>query len=323
MTAIDTDEFAWWTAALAGQKPPAHADVPQSGYYRMRAGRDGPWQPVCIWHHKASGKQVCRVGGAMREPTDVWTWVAKHPVAKDAAVSAFKTGQWPNDVTPPAPIGDNRPPTEITELIPMTIAESDEWLQSIGSVTSAQHADIAANRVAALRDLKTKAEAQHKTKKEPHLVAGRAVDAKYKPAIDGADGAIKRLLAAVTVYHTAEAARLRQEAAAEEARRRAEYERAVEAQRAEHAAKSVPEELELPPPPAPVTPQKVKSGGAVGKSVSLRTVKVATIVDYDKALAALSEHPDMRALVQTLADRACKAGVPLAGVEYSTKQVAA
>jgi hypothetical protein len=76
----------------------------------------------------------------------------------------------------------------------------------------------------------------------------------------------------------------------------------------------------LPPPPAPVAVAKVKSGGASGKAVSLRTVKVATIVDMDAALMALKAHPEMREFVQKLADRACKAGVPVAGVTYSEEQ---
>ena len=125
---------------------------------------------------------------------------------------------------------------------------------------------------------------------------------------------------------------MRKEAEARAAKEREEYERKVAEQRAAAEAeaaknKTTLEEVieALPPPPPPAAPvvQKVKSGGALGKAVSLRTVKVATITDYDKALVALKDHPEMKELVKKLADRACKAGVPLAGVEYSTTQVAA
>lgn len=327
------DEFHFWREALAGNKPPISADHPQAGYYRKRASKDGPWLPVAIWTHKETGKQVARVAGEMVEPADVWTWVADKPVAKDAAQQAFKTGAWPGDALPvSAGMGDNNPPSEPIELIPLEIASADEWLSSVGTIVTQVYSDIASNKVGNLRDLKKKAEAQHKAEKEPHLEAGRLVDKKYKPKIDDADAAVKRLLAAITVFQNAEAARLRKEAEAKAAKERAEYEAKLAEQRkaaeAEAAKNKTPieEVIEaMPPPPPPAAPvvQRVKSGGALGKSVSLRTVKVATISDYDKALVALKDHPEMRELVQRLADRACKAGVPLAGVEYSTTQVAA
>ena len=77
------------------------------------------------------------------------------------------------------------------------------------------------------------------------------------------------------------------------------------------------------PPPEPPKVAPVRTGGATGRVITQRKVKVATITDYDKALGALKDHPDMKALVQQLADRACKAGVPLAGVTYSEKMEAA
>lgn len=328
-----SDEFKFWRDALAGIKTSISADHPQSGYYRKRASKDGPWLPVAIWTHKSSGEQVARVAGEMVDPLSVWTWVADKPVTKEAAQQAFKDGTWPGDAPPvAAQMGDNNPPSEPIELIPLEIAAADEWLKEVGTISTQVNADIASNKVGNLRNLKKQAEASHKSEKEPHLAAGRAVDAKYKPKIDDADSAVKRLLVAITVYQNAEAARLRKEAEAKAAAERAEYERKLAEQR-EAAAKEASEKQTTleeildaappPPPPAPVIAPKVKSGGALGKSVSLRTVKIATVTDYDKALIALKDHPELKELVQKLADRACKAGVPLAGVEYSTQQVAA
>ncbi len=329
-----TDEFHYWREALAGNKMAIHADHPQSGYYRKRESKGGPWLPVAIWTPKGGDAQVARVADKMVDPLDVWTWVADNPVDKAAAQQAFKTGTWPGDApaVTAAPMGDNNPPSEPVELIPLEVQAADEFLAKVGVIKTQVDSDIASNKVGNLRDLKKKAEAAHKTEKEPHLAAGRAVDAKYKPKIDDADGAVKRLLAAVTVYQNAEAARLRKEAEAKAAAERAAYEKQLAAQRAaaEKEAAATQTTLEeildatpAPPPPKPAEPVKVKSGGATGRGVSLRTVKVATVTDYDKAMVALRDHPEMRELVQKLADRACKAGVPLAGVEYSTQQVAA
>lgn len=326
------DVFSWWRSALEGSTDPINANEPQCGYYRKRDGKGGPWLPVAIWMHAEQG-MVCRVAGDMVQPDDVWTWVAKNPVRKEDAQIAFKTGAWPGDAPPvTASMGDNNPPTEPVELIPLEIEAATEWLGKVKAITTQEHADIASNRVSNLRDLKRKAEAAHKFEKEPHLIAGRAVDAKFKPSIESADTAVKVLLGAITVYQNAEAERQRKIAAERAAKERAEWEaqQAVARKAAELEAASKQVTLEeileaSPPPPPPKAAElvKVKSGGASGKAVSLRTVKVATITNYAAAMMALKDHPEMKALVQTLSDRACKAGLPLAGVEYSTTQVAA
>lgn len=328
-----SDEFQFWREALAGNKVEISADHPQSGYYRKRASKDGPWLPVAIWTHKDTGNQVARIAGEMVEPLSIWTWVADKPVKKEDAQIAFKTGTWPGDAPPvSAQMGDNNPPTEPVELILLEIESADAWLKTTGTIATQVDADIASNKVGNLRGLKKKVEAAHKTEKEPHLAAGRAVDAKYKPSIEDADGAVKRLLTAVTVFQNAERARLQKIADEKAAKERADWERhqaelrkAAEAEAAKGAPIDEIEKVlaEAPPPPKPAEAVKVKSGGALGRGVSLRTVKVATVTDYDKALVALKDHPEMKDLVQKLADRACKAGIPLDGVNYSEEQRAA
>ena len=323
------DEFTYWRETLAGKKLPVHADHPQSGYYRQRVAKNGPWLPVAIWTHKDTGLQVARVAGEMIDPLSVWTWVADKPVGKAAAQQAFKDGTWPGDAAPVSAkqMGDNNPPSEPVELIPLEIAAADAFLTQVGTITTQVDSDIASNKVSNLRDLTKQADAAHSTEKAPHLAASRAVDEKYR-CRDAAAVAIKKLLAAVTVFQNTERARLQKIADDKAAKERIEWER----QQAEvrkiadaSAAKGAPlEETEttlatVPPPPKADT-VKVKSGGALGKGVSLRTYKVATIADYDKALVALKDHPEMRELVQKLADRACKAGVPLAGVTFSEEQ---
>lgn len=319
MSVIDKpkDEFNHWRSALEGNPGPISADEPQCGYYRKRQSKDGPWIPVAIWMHAEQG-MVCRVGKEMKEPLDVWTWVAKNPVKKEDAKIAFDTGTWPGDAPSVASqdIGANNPPSAITDLIPLEIEAADAWLAKVKTITTQEHADIASNRVANLRDLRKKADAEHTAEKAPHLAAGRAVDAKFRIRED-LDPPVKRLLAAITVFQNAERARLQKIADDRAAKERAEWEKQ------QATTNTLDELLNPPPPPKAAAPVKIKSGGASGKAISLRTVKIATITDYDKALAALKDHPDLKALVQTLCDRACKAGVPLAGVEYSTQQVAA
>lgn len=333
MSVIDKpkDEFNHWRSALEGNPGPISADEPQCGYYRKRQSKDGPWIPVAIWMHAEQG-MVCRVGKEMKDPLDVWTWVAKNPVKKEDAQIAFKTGAWPGDAPPvAAAMGDNNPPSEPIELIPLEVEAADAFLAKVGTIKTQVDSDIASNKVSNLRELRAKADAAHKEEKAPHLAAGRAVDEKYRVRED-ADAAGKRLLAAITLFQNAERARLQKIADDKAAKERAEWEKQQAAARAKAEAEAASKQVTLeeileqtpaPPPPKAAEPVKVKSGGASGKAISLRTVKIATITDYAAALNALKDHPDLKSLVQTLCDRACKAGVPLAGVEYSTQQVAA
>jgi hypothetical protein len=325
-----TDQYQWWRDALGGKNPPIHDGEPHSGYFKRRLVKGGPWVPAAIWD--ADGRKVCRVGTETRDAYDEWTWLAKHPVKQADAKVAFETGAWPGDDTPvaTAQIGGNNPPSEITDLIPLEISNADAWLATVKTIATQEQSDIASNKVATLRGLKKKAETAHETEKAPHLKAGRDVDAKYNPKIKDAEDALKRLLAAVTVFQNAEKARLQaiadEAARIENAKRQAEFERQRDiAAKAAIDAKA----NELPPPPvaAPVfvapEPVKIKSGGAIGKTVGLRKVKFAVVEDIEKALLALKGHKDMIDMVQTLANRACKAGVPLAGVRFDEREEAA
>ncbi|MBZ3696033.1 hypothetical protein J1W56_25705, partial [Phyllobacterium sp. R2-JL] len=65
------------------------------------------------------------------------------------------------------------------------------------------------------------------------------------------------------------------------------------------------------------------TAGRTGSRVSLRTFVSARITDYDKALVALKDHPEMKALVEQLANRAIRSGHDLAGVERFEEQRAA
>ena len=52
--------------------------------------------------------------------------------------------------------------------------------------------------------------------------------------------------------------------------------------------------------------------------VGLRSEKRARIIDYDKCLAAVKDHPDVKAVVEALAQRSVRGGNPLPGVEVVT-----
>ena len=68
--------------------------------------------------------------------------------------------------------------------------------------------------------------------------------------------------------------------------------------------------------------QKV-SAGRTGARVSLRTFVDATITDYPALVEALRDRQEMKELVQSLANRAAKAGVELPGMKIRSEQRAA
>lgn len=315
------DEFQNWRDALAGNATALHADIPNPGYYKVRAGKDGPWQPVAIW--RKDGNLVCRVAGEMKDPLAVWTWAAKNPVSKEAAKHAFEHGTWPGDVPMP---GHNSGTLSLPEEIDDAVAQVSAWLSST-KVTDKVAADTASNWRARLLDLSKRADKQRETEKRPHDDAAKAVQAKWKPVIDRATDTANKLRDALTAYMRAEDERQRREAeaarkAAEEAARKQREE--AEAARREAAAKNAPPPPEPEDVPLPfVEPPKVQVGGQTGRKTGLREITRYEVEDYDAALAAVKDHPDVRAAVEKVAAARCKTGVAVPGVRTIKEKVAA
>ena len=316
-----TDDFQNWRDALAGNDVALHADVPHPGYYKMRKGKDGPWQPVAIW--RKDGELVCRVAGEMVDPMDVWTWCAKHPVAKDAARTAFATGAWPGD------IGHNSGDLSLADEIAEARTQAMGWLAKT-PIADKVSADMAANYRTRLLDLSKKADAERDAKVRPHLDAQKAINAEYKPLVDGAKADADTLRGALSKYLAAEEAKARAEAERkareENARRMAEYQRQQEEARkaaAEKHATELPMPLE---PPAPVfvapEPVKVQAGGQRGKKASLRTVMRYEVEDYAAALEWAKDHPDVRQAVEKVACATARLGNKVPGVRGYEEKVA-
>lgn len=302
------DDFQFWRDALAGKPVVIEESSPQPGYYKIREGRDGPWVPVAIWRHE--GELVCRVGNERRDPMQVWLWAAKHPVAKDAAKTAFDTGQFPGEIGHNLAAG-----LPLTEEIEEVAHQAVAWLDKNG-ITDATSKDMAANYKDRLLDLRKSADLQREVEKRPHLEASRAVDAKWKPSIDLAQISADRLREALTVYMRAELAAEEKRRAAEVARQKAEHEAYLKANpMAEYTAEPEPEIV--------AAPVKVQAGGQRGRKTGLRTVTRVVVKDHAAALAFFAESDDVRELVQKLAERATKAGVKVPGAEVVTEKVAA
>lgn len=319
-----SDPYAYWRNACKGKFAPISADKPELGRYRMRKGKDGPWQPVAIFVQ--DGVVKAAVGKEFVDPLTIWTWCADKPVIEDDYKTALATGKWPGDID----IGHNSGDLSLKEEIEERASLALEWLATNGIKTKVD-ADMAANYRAALLELKKRAEAEHKTAKAPHLEAGRKVDATYKPLIDTVDGAAATVRAELGKY-------LAKVEAEETAKRRAAYEaeqdaikakwlaeaaeRAKKMERDPIAALTDPEPV-LPELPAAPEPVKVKAGGQRGRVTSLKTVVSYVVTDHAAALAFFADNEDVKQLIASLATKASKAGVTVPGVERKEERVAA
>lgn len=333
-TAVPTDGSQFWSDSLHGKAVIIHADDPQPGYYKMRAGRDAPWLPVLI--RQQFGQLVCRVANEKRDPLEIWPWCAEHAVDMDAARQAFATGAWPGDVG----VGHNSGDLSLADEIADASATAIDWLKASG-ISDTITMDIAANHKARLLELRQKAEAERKSKKQPYLDGGRQIDAEYSPLVDSADAAYKSMQAALTKYMSDEDAKARK--AAFEAARIENEKRIADYHAAETAAASerdrifalaiehnmpiesvtmiepeLPEILEF----VVAEPVRIQAGGQRGKKTTLRESERYKISDYAAALAHCKDHADVVAAVEKVAFAQCRAGAIVPGVTSYIEKLA-
>lgn len=325
MEVAEVNPWAWWQNALAGNIGPMHEGLPEQGFYRTRF-KGGQWEPVAIWFD--DGQWWAKRGERMVDADEAWNFCRTHPVSHEAYQKAIEGSGW--DDEPPAPaIGHNLPsdPFEALELEFQAEAEQANEFMKVPVKTQDQ-ADKAAIWAKRLTAIKNKATDLHKVEKQPHLDAGRNVDNKWRALKEDPDTLAKKLKAHVTPF-LQEQQRLeyeRQQRERDEAERKRREAEALAAQAdvSDTAAQAEAERLqqEAARQEQAAQPKNAKAG-RTGASVSLRTFVSARITDYDKALKALGNHPEMKALVETLANRAVRAGHEIDGVERVEEQRAA
>lgn len=84
-------DYAWWAAAIAGEKPPIHEGDIQCGYFKVRDRRGlnkdlapikRPWIVCAIWRGE-DGILQAELGGQVADPEALWPYVAKGPIPYD------------------------------------------------------------------------------------------------------------------------------------------------------------------------------------------------------------------------------------------------
>lgn len=331
--------YAWWTAALKlgnGRELTREqmsalgiTSEPQCGFYRKRT-KNGTDEAVAIWDSGAG--LVAVIGDRVSDPDHAWSWGCKWPISEVLYREIEAGGAWPDEV-PSAPavgIGHNLP-TDPHEAIMLEYQSEKDMAEEFmrTPVTTQEQADKIAVWSKKLASISKRATDLHRVEKQPHLDAGRAVDDKWREAKEGPDLLSKRLKSHLNPYlrelerieverqRKAQEERDAKRRAAEEAERAArqsenEYEKA-QAERLAREAAEAEKAAEARNPNA----------GRTGAKVSLRTFVSAEITDYDALVIALKDRPEMRELVQSLANRAAKSGKELAGMKIVEEKRAA
>lgn len=301
---ISESPWAYWQAVMAGKEMPVHEGQPQIGYYRTKGGKGRVPEPVAIFEHE--GAIVALKSNNPVDANEVWTWVCTSPISYETYCAVAERGEkWPDlDEAVAAQIGHNNPPNDEAEMLREQVEAAKAGAAEYTKIHDDEMAARAQSLRARLLELKATIEKAHKAAKEPHLKAGRDVDAKWLPVAREAEGAANGVRTALTAF---ENEKMR---AAREAQQKAE----AEARRAAEAGRPVP--VAPPVEAAPAAPIK----GAYGKAASVRTIKVATVTDQDALYIALRDNPDVKALLQKLAQKVVDAGATPPGVSIDEQR---
>lgn len=326
--------YDFWHLALAGEevggpKLPVNDGECHEGFWRKRTAQAGPFVPVATWEQ--DGQMVALVNGKPADPAEIWTYICRHPVSEEHYHERLEKGRWwDEDEAVVASRGNlthdastNNPPATPLEDLTDQIETALKGVDAYAKIVSDEEASKAQSLRSRLLDLSGDAEKKRVKEKQPHLDAGRAVDDAWNPLVRTAKAGADKLRAAMSAYET-EQKRLRDAAEAKAAAEKAAREKAAaDALKAAQAAGEPAPAVTPPPEPEPVPePPKAASmqiRGGSGRAASKQMVKIATVVDIDKAFQSLKTHPELVALISTLAQRAVKAGFPVDGVSVEEK----
>lgn len=347
----DTNEWAWWQAALTGTIGPVQEANPQTGYYRQW----GADEPVAIWRENGAVIMLQgdkQISGAANQGR-IWLQCAKKPVSYEHYTTRVATKMWPGMPEPrpekkePAPepgpthnSGDLDAYSKMREDILGEVAEAQAFFAK-NPVTDKGQADRAQDWGDELNRKAAEADKQRKSENAAWQILIDENDKRWKSIISAARQSSADLRDLAQAWGRAEDERRRREAE-EAARKQWEAQQAeLKRQREEDAARHRADDdgvileaddlgFDLPPaePPKPIVtvPKVMLGSGNSGRRTSVKTapVETATIVDLQKAAAFYAEqaHPELVSLIQKLADKAIKSRSLVPGVQFSWQKTA-
>jgi len=234
----------------------------------------------------------------------------------------------------PADLGHNNPPEPI-EALKEKLALYKEGAEAFGPVTEA-NAQEYRDHIGYGVKLAKEIDGQRETEKKPHLEAGRAVDAAYKPLLETVEATQKKLKAPLQSFIVERE---------KEAKRIAD-EKAKALREAEEAARKAAEEPEEDPFLAATAPvidvkaahveakiaegqllaaSRVSSAAGGFAATSLKTKRSAKVTDWSALAAHYLARGEVRAVLEQLANSDIRhskgAEITIPGVEIVTERV--
>lgn len=361
--------WGFWNDQLAGKPVTMHEACPHQGFYRDGSRAialyfDHDWNLFCDENgeptpgegvYKGTDDKKSYVGSTpeMQKIVERWTHFNKRAVTKTAHDDRIKNGCWPGEEL--AHTLSNMPPAEnsyedLREKIEEAIRSAQALIEK-GAANTEEKATLASNTVASLMALASTAEGLRVVEKQPHLDAGRAVDAKWTPLVNRAKGVFQRLREAVLQPYFDEQERVRLKAEREqrekaEALRQEAADREANAKRAEEEAMAsnntaaadlakreyeAAEEINARADTAAATAVTIAAMptaiGTTGHRARTRTVKETAIIDREAFRAFALSQPGIRAEYEALdqkhADAFTRANVAAPGLTVTKKKVAA
>lgn len=306
-----TSEHTYWRDKLAN-KPAVLTNEVQSGFYRGSWFKDSGVLPIAIWR-TPDGEQKCLVGyseDAGKEPKaffgkpdtveERWTFFCTDVISYKLYSDTFRTGNpWPETPTVEKTKFDhNQPPTgldlhkhELKDLIDSTRL----WLKIDMTDRDKEWADKAANYRSLLLDKKKVVDKEREAKKAPHMKAGNAIQAEYKPVVDEAEKWNKLCRDEIGKWQT-------------EQEREAKQKFIEEAAATAAAVAAGEKDVDDVVIPKPIAAVGGRSTGGTGRATAFRTMRKAEITNYKTALAFFSTDPAISNMVQSLADAKARGG---------------
>lgn len=229
-------------------------------------------------------------------------------------------------------IGHNQPPVDVRakELA----AAAENWLAKVPKIVSEEGAGRCKDFLGQVNSEIKLLEAARKAEKQPHIDAGKQVDAKYaapKTILENAKKLIEPKLRAWLIEaenkrreeaaHKAELARVAAEEAKAKAQEAAKAQTVASHVDAEAASKAAKDAVKAAEAEERKTAQV--RGEVTGKASSLRSRKVAVLDHVGDALAHYRNHPDLVELVTKLANAELRHGAErVPGFRVEVKQIA-
>lgn len=322
--------FDWYNAALKGERGPIDPNNPKAGFYRTKAGRDGPYIPVAFWYDSKTSELRCHKNGRSIDDLaarELWIYAAKNLVPEASYWSFIDGNGWPdNDASAAATakgpeIDPGKHGANAEESLRLEINKLRSGVASYVPIESDQQAAKAQTLRSALTGLKGAATKHYDSWSRPLLDELESLRKTWfglrDAAAEGAD-AIRAELGKWEDVKRDNAKRIAEEAAKVVQEQERAFRDATD--RAIAAHEPPPE----PPKPAPVVasnvpPPLTKIKGASGRAASVQLKKIVTAIDIDKAFAQFRDEPELYAFLLDLSQRAVTAGYVAIGATVEEK----